>query len=122
MKRYAIDTGPIVALLNAHDSFHSWTTRVLATIRPPLLTCEAVISETCFLLRQVDGGPDRALELLERRILEVRFRLDAERTPIRRLMTKYRQVPMSVADACLVRMTELDPETSIITLDNDFTI
>jgi uncharacterized protein len=122
VKRVAIDTGPIVAFLNRRDSFHAWARAELGKLAPPLYTCEAVISEACFLLRQSPGGAEAVLELVARDLLRVEFRLAEELSELRRSMLKYRSVPMSLADACLVRMAELDPELSVLTLDADFRV
>lgn len=120
MKRYAVDTGPLVALLNANDLHHAWATATFETMEPPLHTCEAVVSEACFLLRTSKGGPDAMLALLAKGVVVADFRLCAELAALRKLMTKYASVPMSVADACLVRMSELDSELTLVTLDADF--
>ena len=117
-----VDTGPIVALLNSADAHHDWTRDVLGSIEPPLVTCEPVVSEACFLLRRIDGGQDAVLELIERGIIIVDFSLRTELPTIRKLMQKYASVPMSLADACLVRMSELDTKAKVITLDSDFKI
>ncbi len=122
MKRVLIDTGPLVALLNARDAYHAWTRETLDSIVPPLSTCEAVISEVCFLVRHLKGGPDAALTLLSRGIVTLDFRLTSELEPVRKLMAKYATVPMSLADACLVRMTELDAQSVVVTLDEDFQV
>lgn len=117
-----VDSGPIVALLNSSDAHHAWTRDLLATIEPPLVTCEAVVSEACFLLRRIRRGPDAVLELLERDVIAVDFSLRAELPAIRKLMDKYSSVPMSLADACLVRMSELRSKSKVLTLDSDFKI
>jgi predicted nucleic acid-binding protein len=122
MRGLAIDTGPLVAFLNARDAFHRWAIETFGEIEPPLQTCESVISEACFLVRDLKGGPDAVLSMVSRRLVAVSFHLDAEIDPVRRLVAKYASVPMSVADACLVRMTELDSELSVITLDRDFRV
>ena len=122
MTRYALDTGPLVAFLNRQDSFHDWAHATLDSVRPPLVTCEAVISEACFLLRHSPAGPDAVFELLHRGILKVDFSLGDNLVYLRKLLTKYRSVPISLADACLVRMTELDSALSVITLDGDFRV
>jgi predicted nucleic acid-binding protein len=122
MTRFGIDTGPLVAFLNARDSFHRWSTTTLSTIEPPLYTCESVISEACFLVRHFKGGPESVLELVSRGILALDFHLGAEHSAVKKLMTKYQSVPMSLADACLVRMTELDHNLTIITIDDDFRV
>ena len=64
-----IDTGPLVALLNRRDRFHDWTAAQWNQIAPPMLTCEAVVSEACFLLAAIKGGSDQVLLLLQRKIL-----------------------------------------------------
>lgn len=122
MTRIIIDTGPLVALRNRRDRYHAWTRRVLDTIEPPLWTCEAVLTEACFLLGQITGGPDAILELLAGGILRIDFNLSAEGASVRTLMSKFQSVPMSLADACLVRMTELVPRSVVLTLDSDFQV
>jgi predicted nucleic acid-binding protein len=81
-----------------------------------------VISEACFLLSRVRDGQDAVFELLSEDILKVDFRLSSEVDSVRALMRKFQNVPMSFADACLVRMSELDPSTRILTLDSDFRV
>ena len=122
MTRVIVDTGPIVALLNRRDNHHSWAREVLDTLEPPIFTCESVVSEACFLLRGLAGGPDAVLDLLMADVVNIDFRLASEIAPLRGLMRKFANVPMSLADACLVRMTELDPHSVIVTLDSDFKV
>ena len=118
--RYAIDTGPLVALLSRGDVNHRWARQTLDSLEPPLFTCEAVLSETCFLGREAKGDPDDILALVERGLLVVDFRVGPQTSAVRKLMTKYADVSMSLADACLVRMTELDAEMTVITTDDAF--
>jgi predicted nucleic acid-binding protein len=124
MKQVIVDTGPIVALLNARDTHHAWAREVLDRIEPPLTTCEAVLSEACFLVRSLKGGRDAVLDLVSRGIIEVPFQLGPEVDAVRKLMTltRYASVPMSLADACLVRMTEMDGRATVLTLDSDFKV
>jgi len=117
-----IDTGPLVALLNRRERHHSWVKGVLDTLEPPIFTCEPVLSESCFLLQDINGGQDAILALIARGILRSDFRATAEIDSLRSLMKKFSDVPMSLADACLVRMTELDPQGVVLTLDSDFKI
>lgn len=117
-----VDTGPLVAFLNRRDQYHQWATTQMARVTPPLLTCEAVISEACFLLRASRGGSVAVLDLLERGLVQVPFRLGEEILPIKRLVARYANVPMSLADACLVRMTELYAGSMLLTCDGDFQI
>lgn len=122
MRRIAVDTGPLVALLNSRDAHHQWARESLEATESPLLTCEAVLSEACFLVRKLKGGPEAVLGLVRRGVVEPSFRLDAEIDAVRRLIMRYASVPMSLADACLVRMAELDSRLTVMTLDGDFRI
>ena len=124
MKRFVLDTGPLVALLRKRDPHHAWAKQTLSRLTSstslPLATCEAVLVEACFLLRSFAGGEDAVLALADHLALD--FRLASEITAVRKLMEKYHSVPMSLADACLVRMTETDPDSVVLTLDRDFHI
>jgi predicted nucleic acid-binding protein len=123
MRRHVVlDTGPLVAFLNRRDRDHGWATAQLAEIEAPLLTCEAVLSEVCFLLRGARGGSRAVFDLLEREVVTVVFSLAKEAPAIDRLLRRYEDVPMSLADACLVRMAEQDARRSILTLDKGFRI
>jgi uncharacterized protein len=122
MKRLIVDTGPLVALLNSRDAYHKWARELLDEVEPPLTTCEAVLSEACFLVKNLKGGPEAVLDLASRGVIDIRFRLDSEVTEVRKLMARYASVPMSLADACLVRMSELDKRATVLTLDGDFRI
>jgi predicted nucleic acid-binding protein len=117
-----VDTGPIVALLSEADRWHGWAKEQFAALRAPLVTCEPVLAEASYLL----GSGSRAIEglfgLLERSVLKVEFRLVAEHRALRTLMRRYADVPMSLADACLVRMSELSNGAAVLTLDSDFRI
>ncbi len=121
-RRVILDTGPLVAFINGRDKYHKWATLQWAQIEPPLLTCEAVLSEACFLLGGLDGGQIAVFELLKRRILHTPFRMIEHINQIAWLLQKYSNVPMSLADACLVRMTEVYPESLVFTIDTDFSI
>lgn len=120
--RLIVDTGPVVALLNGRDKHHAWAKEWFDSVEPPLMTCEAVVSEACFLLRTFKGGPQAVFALLERGVLELPFKLGSNQEAVRALMTRYADVPMSLADACLVRMAELDLKSTVLTLDSDFKI
>ena len=122
MTRVVVDTGPVVALLNRRDRHHAWVRQVLDTVKPPVFTCEAVVSEACFLLGRLAGGQDALLELLANDVVRIDFRLHGELESVRGLMRKFATVPMSLADACLVRMSEMDVQTTIVTLDSDFRV
>jgi len=122
MSATLVDTGPLVALLNARDQHHDWARTTFATLAPPLLTCEAVITETCHLTRRLHGGTSAVLTLIANGIVQVPFELRSEVERVRLLLDRYASVPMSLADASLVRMAELDARARIVTLDSDFQI
>jgi predicted nucleic acid-binding protein len=117
-----LDTGPLVALLNRRDRHHAWACGVLDGVDPPVFTCDPVLSEACFLVRDLVGGPDAVLELVTRGIVRSDFRVSSEADALRIMMKKYASIPMSLADSCLVRMTELDTKSVVVTLDSDFRI
>lgn len=119
-----VDTGPIVALFDADESRHDWARTQFESLRAPLLTCEAVLSEASFLLRHAGADPGLAARLVRRGVLEVvgLFESDADTDALVRLMRRYADVPMSFADACLVRIVERTPNGSVVTLNSDFRI
>lgn len=120
MAAVIIDTGPLVAFLCRDDGRHGWVTAQLALVEPPLLTCESVLSEAAFLLRRVGRGADALLALVRRKLVRVPFQLEAELPAVERLMARYANVPISLADACLVRMSETHAGSVVVTLDSDF--
>ena len=122
IRHVLLDTGPLVASINRRDRFHAWTCSALAQIAPPLLTCEPVLAESCFLLQKFPGASAAILELVHRGIVKVNFHVDEHILPLSKLMSKYANVSMSLADACLVRMSEMDSQSTILTLDADFKV
>ena len=121
-KSIIVDTGPLVAFLNRSDRYHNWTKQQWEQVRPPLLTCEAVLAETCFLMRHLPGGSQAVLELVNRGVIQSTFNLEQEVQTLMKLIKRYADVPMSLADACLVRMTEQHTQSRVLTLDQDFRI
>jgi predicted nucleic acid-binding protein len=117
-----VDTGPIVALLDADDQQHAWVKAQFARLRPPLLTCEAVLTESSFLIARGGGDVSAPVQLVERGVLSIAQLFDAEAASIARLMRRYENVPISLADACLVRLVELTSQSTLFTLDSDFEI
>ncbi len=121
-KPIIVDSGVLIALTDKREQFHLWATEKTQNLNPPFITCEAVISETCFLLRNTHKGGEAILSMIEDEILQIDFSLSSEISAIKSLMNKYENVPMSLADACLVRMSELIDNTVVFTLDSDFHI
>ena len=119
-KNCIVDSGALAALLDPREEFHDWARNALGLQRLPWGTCDAVLSEAYFLLH-----PSHALaldELLRRAHLRLMFSLADHLPDILNLRAKYASVPMSLADACLVRMTETLPDPLVITTDTDFRI
>jgi uncharacterized protein len=119
-KSVLVDAGFIVALLNNRDAHHDWAVTQAHNWPPPWGTCEAVLSEAYHLLG--DAGALSLGALLHRRALLVSFELRGHTEAVAKLMEKYSDVPMSFADACLVRMTETHANPLILTTDKDFRI
>ncbi len=116
-----VDTGPLVALLNRRERHHRWAIRAFETLSGTLMTCEAVITEASFLLQRWPEAVDSIFQRIEDGSLQVEA-LGADAVALRRLLKTYRDVPMSFADACLVRLTERFPSARLLTLDRDFTV
>jgi uncharacterized protein len=117
-----VDTGPLVAFLDGADQWHRWTVRQVQTLQAPFLTCEAALAEAFYLLSQSRAGSAPLRELLARGIVEARFSFADERSAVLALMQRYANVPMSFADACLTRMSEVVDDARVFTLDSDFRV
>ncbi len=122
METVIADAGPLVAYLKGDDRDHDWAQGVLQHLHSPLRTCEAALSEAFFLLRRTHGGTEKLLGLLERGIVLPDFDFASELSPVAQLLRRYQSVPMSLADACLVRMAELHQDAAVLTLDRDFRV
>lgn len=117
-----VDTGPLVALLNRNDAAHAWVVRQLRDIQPPLITCEAVLAEATYLTRQVPGARAALIEMIAEDFLRIGMALGEQHGAILAMVRRYADVPMSLADACLVRLAELFPQSPVLTLDSDFSV
>ena len=116
------DTGLLVALVDRRDGYHSWAKAQVEGIDPPLYTCEPVLTEACFLLRHLPGGSQAILDLVQKGLVQVELSLQGEVADIKRLLMRYADVPMALADACMVRLSELSEDSVLWTLDSDFKI
>jgi len=103
-------------------SVSSMAVAELALLQTPLLTCEAVCTETFFLLQRVRGGREAFITLLNRGLIQIPFHLGNHTEAVTELLNRYQSVPMSLADACLVKMAEEYEGSSVMTLDSDFQI
>jgi uncharacterized protein len=115
-----VDAGFVVALLSRRDNHHRWAVAQAERRPPPWATCEAVLSEAIHLLGR--RGAPALLTLLRRRAVAVAFDLDDNLDSVLRFMQKYRDVPASLADASLVRMTETVSDPILLTTDTDFRV
>ena len=122
MKPVLIDTGCIVALLDRSERHHQRCVEVVTELSAPLATCEAVIAESCYLLRRMKGAPKAVLTNVTTGVFRVPFRLEASADAVARLMRRYADVPMDLAAACLVQMADELDTGHVLTLDSDFDV
>lgn len=115
-----VDAGFLVALLSRRDGNHAWAVGQAPRYPPPWTTCDAVLSEAFHLLGK--RGLAGLAALLRRGALVSDYQFADDADAVIRLMEKYSNVPMSFADACLVRMTETLSEPVVLTTDSDFRI
>ncbi|OYT90478.1 MAG: pilus assembly protein [Burkholderiales bacterium PBB3] len=120
--RVIVDTGPLVALLNRADQAHPWVVQQLRDIAPPMVTCEAVLAEATYLTRNLPGARAALMEMLGEDFLTIGMALADHHSAILATIRRYADVPMSLADACLVRLAELYPQSPVLTLDSDFLV
>jgi predicted nucleic acid-binding protein len=117
-----LDTGPLVTYLGAGLPVKEWVTERWRHAAPPMLTCEPVLTEAAFLIKREGADPDAIFQLLDRGLIKIGLSIQTERMNLRALMQRYRNRPMSLADACLVRMAELYEGSKVFTMDADFLI
>lgn len=122
MKPVLLDTGCIVALLDKSEGRHPDCVKTVSRLQAPLVTCEAVIAESCYLLRKLPGAVEAVLENVERGAFQIPYRLADDVAAVSRLITRYADVPMDFADACLVRLASAYETGRILTLDSDFLV
>ena len=111
-----------MALLNAKDAHHAWARAEFARREAPFVSCEAVLSEAQHLVARGKGNPLSILEMLRRGALTVGLSVEDEAEPLLTLQRSYRNLPMSLADACLVRLAELHPQSRVFTTDSHFRV
>jgi predicted nucleic acid-binding protein len=117
-----LDAGPLIGYLNRKDQHHGWAVESWTALSEPLWTCEAVLSEAIFNLQSEGTTLDSILHYLESGIIRLDFSMEENRADVLNLLRKYADQPMSLADACLVRMAELNDNCQIFTTDRDFLV
>ena len=118
---FLLDTGPLVALLYRTDRYHEWAVETFANLDPPAITCEPVLTEACFIVVRNRHSAVRVLEHIAHSGIQIGLQIEPELPAIEMLMRRYANVPMSLADACLVRLGEING-LPICTLDSDFAL
>jgi predicted nucleic acid-binding protein len=114
------DAGFLAALLRGRDTHHLWAVELAEHLPPPWHTCEAALSEAFYIL--APAAAPALIALLDRRALLVSFELNQHLEPVLALMRKYANVPISVADASIIRMSEIMAEPIVLTTDADFRV
>ena len=122
MRAAIVDTGPLVAFFDRAEQHHRWVTQHINELEAPLLVCEPVLAEALYLLADHPRAQDALFGLLHDGALSISFRINEHIGAIRDLMQKYRDTPMSLADACIVRMAESHDRHVVLTLDSDFAV
>ncbi len=122
MKPVLLDTGVIVALLDRSEKFHKACAQAVREVEVPLVTCEAVITESCYLLRNLSGASEAVIENITAGIFQVPFQLSRDTAGVKQVLRKYKDRKIDLADACLIRLADQFGTADILTLDQDFTI
>lgn len=122
MKPVLLDTGVIVALLDRSERFHAVSAEAIAELSEPLVTCEAVIAESCYLLRALKGAPEAIIENVATGVFQIPLALPQFANDVGRIMRKYRDRQIDLADACLIYLAGYFGAGKILTLDHDFEI
>ena len=115
-----LDSGPLVAYLMEADNHHAWVCEQMAHMDTPFWTCEAVLTEAMFLVRSVPRLREAIVQMLGFGFLKINFQVADHHAALLSMIERYNNVPMSLADACLVRMSEMLPQSHVFTLDSDF--
>jgi predicted nucleic acid-binding protein len=117
--KYILDAGPLIASLNSRDAHHSWARETLSRLGPPFYSCPEAIAEAAAMT----GLPGAIVEMVQAGEILLEFDLSSQAAAVLSLLKKYQDVHMDLADACIVRMSELMRDCTVITVDRtDFTV
>jgi predicted nucleic acid-binding protein len=109
------DTGFLVAFANRNDAHHEWAVRIAEQVTEPLLTCEAVLAEAAFHLRSAS----LVLAMIRDGLVALAFDCGKHLQQLAALAERYSDRHPDLADLCLIRMSELHPRHSVITVDEE---
>ena len=122
MRPVLVDSGFIVALLDRQDKRHAVCRAAIQDLSRPFVTCEAVISESCYLLRNLPGAAESILDNVVSGVFQLPFQLASAASDVRRIFHKYRDREIDLADACLIHLANSFGTGEILTLDRDFAV
>ena len=122
MKPVLLDTGVIVALLDRSERFHRASAEAIAELGEPLVTCEAVIAESCYLLRALKGAAEAVIENVAAGVFQIPLQLRQSADEVGSILHKYRDRQVDLADACLIQLANHFGTGRILTLDRDFEV
>ena len=122
MKPVLLDTGVIVAFLDHSERHHQDCADCVLALERPLITCEAVIVESCYILRGLRGATEAVIENVAAGIFQLPFNLSREASALKQYLRKYRDRRIDLAGACLIRLAEEFETADILTLDTDFQV
>lgn len=122
MKPVLLDTGVIVASLDRSEKCHREVVAAVTALHAPLITCEAVIAESCYLLRGLPGAAETVVENVAAGVFQVPFQLSSAAKEVLRILGKYRDSHIDFANACLVHLANQFRTGEILTLDRDFEV
>jgi predicted nucleic acid-binding protein len=117
-----LDSGAIVALLDRSERMHAACAQAIEKATAPLVTCEAVIAESCYLLRGQAGAAEAILGNVGTGVFQIPLQLTQIASSLQRLFRKYRDREMDLADACLVHLAGELETGDILTLESDFEV
>jgi predicted nucleic acid-binding protein len=123
VKRVIVDTGPLVAFMDRGEPFHAWSVAQLEQVQGSLVSCEAVIAEMDYIIRSRGGDPSGLYDRVADGTIEVSFSLAKEVRAVARLLHRFADQEMQLADACVVRLSELHEDCVVLTTDfRDFSV
>jgi predicted nucleic acid-binding protein len=117
--RNILDAGPLIATLNRRDRFHTWACETLGRVGPPFYSCPEAMAEAAAMT----GQPLAIVEMIHVGEVVLAFDLADQTAAVLAILKKYADREMDLADACIVRMSELARDCRVITVDRaDFNV